>query len=73
MVARLGGMNPWGILIASALLGILRNGAISMQITTGAPVSLVDLLEGLLLIGALCADMLARYRLVAVEKAGEAE
>ncbi len=73
MVARLGGMNPWGILIASALLGVLRNGAISMQVATGAPVSLVDLLEGLLLIGALCADMLARYKLVAVEKAGDAQ
>lgn len=68
VAARLGGMNPFGILLASTLLGILSSGSTSMQVMTGLPVSIVDVLQGMLFISAILADRIAMYKIIRVER-----
>lgn len=63
VAAKLGGLNPVGIAAASLLLGALSSGATAMQVMTGVPDSIIDVLQGMLLVAAICADRLAMYRL----------
>lgn len=67
VAAKLGGLNPFGILAAGLLLGVLSSGATAMQVMTGVPNSIIDVLQGMLLVAAICADRLAMYKLVRLE------
>ena len=67
VAAKLGGLNPFGILAAGLLLGVLTSGATALQVMTGVPSSIIDVLQGMLLVAAICADRLAMYKLVKVE------
>jgi ABC-type uncharacterized transport system ATPase subunit/ABC-type uncharacterized transport system permease subunit len=49
-VALLGRLNPVGILIAALLYGVLEAGSTIMQLNTGVPLSLVNILEGVIII-----------------------
>jgi ABC-type uncharacterized transport system ATPase subunit/ABC-type uncharacterized transport system permease subunit len=49
-VALLGRLNPIGIAIASLLYGVLEAGSTIMQLNTGVPLSLVNVLEGVIII-----------------------
>ncbi len=53
-----------GATIASLLLGALTSGATSMQVMTNVPDSIVDVLQGMLLVAAICADRIAMYKIV---------
>jgi simple sugar transport system permease protein len=64
LIALLGRLNPFGVILASILFGGLINGSTGMQIATGVPVALVYAVQGLTLIFVLAADTLSRYRLV---------
>lgn len=68
IAAKLGGLNPIGILCSSLLLGTLTSGATAMQVMTNVPDSIVDVLQGMLLVAAICADRVAMYRIVKVER-----
>lgn len=46
-VALLGGLHPFGTLLAALFFGALRNGANSMQISVGVPVSIVYIIQAL--------------------------
>lgn len=49
-VALLGRLNPAGIVIAAVLYGVLEQGSTLMQLDTGVPLSLVNVLEGVIII-----------------------
>jgi simple sugar transport system permease protein len=49
-VALLGRAHPVGILLAALLLGAMRAGAPSMQITAHIPLEIVDVIQGLMLL-----------------------
>ena len=49
-VALLGRAHPVGILLAALLLGGMRAGAPSMQITANIPIEIIDVLQGLILL-----------------------
>lgn len=63
LVAMLGRLNPFGVLLAGFLFGALINGSTSMQIITGVPVALVYSFQGIVLIFLLMADIFSKYRL----------
>ncbi|MGN8874274.1 ABC transporter permease [Pseudoflavonifractor sp. HCP28S3_F10] len=71
VAAKLGGLNPFGILAAGLLLGVLSSGSTAMQVMTGVPNSIIDVLQGMLLVAAICADRLAMYKIVRVEGGGQ--
>jgi simple sugar transport system permease protein len=49
-IALIGRYNPIGVLAASFLFGILKNGGSSMEIMTGVPRSLISIIEGLIVL-----------------------
>jgi ABC-type uncharacterized transport system permease subunit len=49
-VALLGRAHPVGILLAALLLGGMRAGAPSMQITAEIPIEIIDVIQGLILL-----------------------
>ncbi len=49
-VALLGHLNPVGVALAAALYGALKEGASLMQLNTNVPLSLVNMLEGIIII-----------------------
>ena len=49
-VALLGRAHPVGILLAALLLGAMRAGAPSMQITAKIPIEIIDVIQGLILL-----------------------
>ena len=50
VVALLGGLNPWGILISSVLFSALVVGGNAMQRDTGISFALVDVISGLVIL-----------------------
>jgi simple sugar transport system permease protein len=50
IVAILGQLNPWGVVIAAILFGALVNGATFMQIKTGVPSALIYAIEAIILL-----------------------
>jgi general nucleoside transport system permease protein len=63
LIALLGRLNPFGVILASIFFGGLVNGSTSMQIFTGVPVALVYVVQGIVLIFLLIAEVAIRYRL----------
>jgi simple sugar transport system permease protein len=58
-VALLGRANPFGIALAALLFGAMRAGAGLMQINTGIPVEIVDILQAVVLLF-IAADVIVR-------------
>jgi simple sugar transport system permease protein len=49
-LALLGRANPWGVVAAAFLFGMLRAGAVQMQAATGTPVDMVVVIQSLIII-----------------------
>ncbi len=49
-VALLGRLNPVGLVVAAVLYGVLEEGSTLMQLDTGVPLSLVNVLEGVIIV-----------------------
>jgi ABC-type uncharacterized transport system permease subunit len=49
VVALLGRNDPWGVLLAALLFGMLASGANQMQIAAGVPVNLVEVIQGVII------------------------
>jgi simple sugar transport system permease protein len=49
-VAILGQSNPFGVIISGLLFGVLKTGAGSMQRATNLPMSLIDILSGIIIV-----------------------
>ena len=66
LIAILGRLNPFGVIIAAIFFGALINGATAMQIFTGVPAALVSSVQGVVLVFVLAAEALTHYRIVRV-------
>ncbi len=67
LVARL---RPVGVVVAAIVAGALTNGATTMQLATGVPAALVDVLKGSALVFVLIGAVFVRYRVRRVGKDG---
>jgi general nucleoside transport system permease protein len=63
LIALLGRLNPFGVILAAIFFGALVNGSTAMQILAEVPVALVYSVQGIVLIFIVSADMLTRYRI----------
>ena len=62
IVALLGRLHPAGVVIAAIAFGALVNGSTNMQIATGIPAALVDVIQGVTLVFVLIAAVAVRYK-----------
>ena len=67
LVARL---RPAGVIVAAIAAGALTNGATTMQITTGVPAALVDVITGLALMFVLLTAVMVNYRVRRIQTDG---
>lgn len=63
IIAMLAGLNPLGIVVTSVLFGGLLNGAVRLQVITGVPSALTDVIQAIVLLFFLIASIVASYRL----------
>jgi simple sugar transport system permease protein len=63
IVALLGRLTPLGVLFASIFLGALNAGAVKMQAVTGIPSTIVDCLQGIIIVAVIMATALSHYRI----------
>jgi len=73
IVAWLGKLNPWAVLIVGVLFTGLLVGNEQLQIFFGIPISLIFLFQGVVLLGLLAGEIIGRYRLVIVRKGVNAD
>jgi ABC-type uncharacterized transport system permease subunit len=66
IVAWLGRLNPFGIVLVSFLLAALLVGGDQLQLSMGLPSAVAPMLQGAILFFLLAGDILNRYRLVRV-------
>ncbi len=64
IVAWLGRLNPFGIILVSFLLAALLVGGEQLQLSLGLPSAIAPMLQGTILFFLLGGDLLTRYRLV---------
>lgn len=69
LIAILGRMNPFGVLLAAIFFGALINGATAMQIFTGVPTALVYSVQGVVLFFVLASEAFSHYRIVRLRHA----
>ncbi len=62
IVAWIGRLNPFGIVLTSFLMAVLLVGGDQLQTSMGLPSSIAPMLQGILLFFLLGGDMLTRYR-----------
>lgn len=67
LVALVGGLTPMGTLVAAILFGGLINGGFIMQIDSGVPPSIVDAMQGIVLLLVLCSALLSKFKIKRVE------
>jgi simple sugar transport system permease protein len=72
IVAWLGRLNPFGIILVSFLLAGLMVGGEQIQLSLGLPSAIAPMLQGIILFFLLGGDLLTRYRIVRVKAAGVA-
>jgi simple sugar transport system permease protein len=63
IVAFLGRLHPFGIVLAGLLVALSYLGGENAQITVGMPQAVTGVFQGMLLFFLLAADVLVRYRL----------
>ncbi len=68
LVALLGRLNPFGVIIASIAFGALVNGSTAMQIFADVPVALVFCVQGIVLFCVLAIEPLTYYQIRRVPK-----
>lgn len=67
IIALVGRLHPAGVVAAAIGFGALINGATFMQISSGTPSALVEVLQGLVLILVLVGSVVVRYRVRRVD------
>jgi len=72
IVAWLGRLNPFGIMLVSFLLAALLVGGDQIQLSLGLPSAVASMLQGIILFFLLGGDLLTRYRIARVAPAGGA-
>jgi simple sugar transport system permease protein len=64
IVAWLGRLNPFGIIVVATLLAGLLVGGERIQLSLGLPAAIAPMLQGIILFFLLGGDLLTRYRIV---------
>ena len=72
IVAWLGRLNPFGIILVAFLLAGLLVGGEQIQLSLGLPSAIAPMLQGIILFFLLGGDLLTRYRIVRVSATGAA-
>lgn len=72
-VALLGGLHPIGVTIAALFFGALRVGANTMQRTLQVPVSLVNVIQGLVILFVLMQHVLSNYTIKLIDRVGKSK
>ncbi len=70
IIALLGRLHPFGVVVAAIGFGALVNGSTNMQIATGIPAALVQVIQGLALVFVLVTAVAVRYRIRRVAHSG---
>ena len=63
LIALLGQLNPFGVIISAIFYGGLINGSVSMSIATTVPTDLVEAIQGILMFILLATQTMIQYRL----------
>lgn len=63
IIAMLAGLHPIGVILAAIFFGGLVNGSLRMQIVTGVPVAIVYVIQAVVLLFLLTAQVISRYQL----------
>ncbi len=63
IIAMLGGLHPFGVVLAAIFFGALSNGSVRMQIVTGVPVAVVYAIQAIVLLFLLTADVISKYQI----------
>ena len=63
IVAFLGRLNPWGILLAGLLMALTYEGGDIAQSKLGLPKAAIQMFQGMLLFFLLAVDLFTNYRL----------
>lgn len=63
IIAMVAGMNPLGVVLAAILFGGLLNGAVRLQVLTGVPSALIDVIQAIVLLFLLIARVVMSYRI----------
>jgi len=69
LIALLGRLNPFGVVVAAIFFGALRNGSVAMQIYSNVSSELVNLIMGLIIIILLFSEAIFKYRIRRIEYA----
>ena len=72
VIATLGELNPLGVVPAALFFAVLFNGAGTMARTTGVPIYLADVIQGVALLTMVAGRLFTAYRLRVVRPAGRA-
>ena len=67
IIAMLANLHPLGVIVAAIFFGGLVNGSLGMQITTGVPVSIIYVIQAVVLLFLLAAQVISRYQVRRVE------
>lgn len=67
IVALLGRLHPFWVVVSALFMGALWNGSLAMQITTGVPIALAYVIRGVVLVALLAAETLTHYRIRRVQ------
>ena len=70
-VAPLGRARPGGVVLAALLFGALHAGAPLMQVATGTPVNIVQVIEALIILGALAGCLCERSGVINIAIEGQ--
>ena len=63
IIAWLSRLNPWAIVLVSFLFGGLTVGSEQLQIIMRIPISLINVLQGIILFSLLASETIFRYRI----------
>ena len=67
LIALLGRLHPFGVVLAAIFFGALRNGSVAMQIYSDVSSELVTLMMGMIIIVLLFSEAVFKYRIRRVE------
>jgi simple sugar transport system permease protein len=63
IVALLGRLHPFGVVVAALFMGALWNGSLSMQIASGVPIALAFVIRGVVLVALLAAETITHMQI----------
>jgi simple sugar transport system permease protein len=63
IVALMGRLTPIGVVMSALFIGLLINGSYNMETVTGVPTALVDLIQGIMFISIISAQIISKFEI----------